>query len=75
MANNKLIQTLAVDIGGSGIKVMVLDEEGNPLTERDRVETPQPAKPDAVIAAIVGWLRARNTIASPWVFLVLSKLV
>lgn len=54
MAENKLIQTLAVDIGGSGIKVMVLDEKGNPVTERDRVETPQPANPEAVIAAIVG---------------------
>ncbi|SRR5579883_2146384 len=50
----KLPLTLAVDIGGSGIKVMVLDTEGNPITERDRVETPRPAKPDAVIAAIVG---------------------
>jgi polyphosphate glucokinase len=46
------IRTLTVDIGGSGIKVMVLDEAGNPLTERSRVETPQPPKPDAVIDAI-----------------------
>jgi polyphosphate glucokinase len=46
------VSTLTVDIGGSGIKVMVLDEVGNPLTERSRVETPQPPKPDAVIDAI-----------------------
>ena len=46
------IRTLTVDIGGSGIKVMVLDEAGNPLTERSRVETPQPPKPDAVLDAI-----------------------
>lgn len=46
------IRTLTVDIGGSGIKVMVLDEAGNPLTERTRVATPQPPKPDAVIDAI-----------------------
>lgn len=44
--------TLAVDIGGSGIKVMVLDETGQPVTERNRVETPQPPKPEVVIAAI-----------------------
>ncbi|MBD3885109.1 ROK family protein [Phormidium tenue FACHB-886] len=50
----KSLQTLAVDIGGSGIKVMVLDEQGNPLSERDRVETPQPAIPNAVISAIAG---------------------
>ncbi|MCU0524320.1 MAG: ROK family protein [Elainella sp. Prado103] len=48
------IKTLAVDIGGSGIKVMILDEQGNPLTERERVETPNPATPDAVIHAIMG---------------------
>lgn len=49
---NGSIRTLSVDIGGSGIKVMVLDEAGNPVTERSRVETPQPPKPDAVIDAI-----------------------
>lgn len=49
---NGSIRTLSVDIGGSGIKAMVLDEAGNALTERSRVETPQPPKPDAVIDAI-----------------------
>lgn len=46
------IRTLSVDIGGSGIKVIVLDTNGNPQTERARQETPQPAQPEAVIAAI-----------------------
>src|SRR6478672_7494819 len=46
------IRTLAVDIGGSGIKVIVLDENGNPLTERSRVATPEPAKPEPIIDAI-----------------------
>ncbi|NET13528.1 MAG: ROK family protein, partial [Okeania sp. SIO1H6] len=32
----KTIQTLAVDIGGSGIKVIVLDETGEPITKRSR---------------------------------------
>jgi polyphosphate glucokinase len=45
-------QTLAVDIGGSGIKVMVLDEEGIPLTERDRRDTPSLATPSAVITIV-----------------------
>ncbi|MBV8884791.1 MAG: ROK family protein, partial [Chroococcidiopsidaceae cyanobacterium CP_BM_RX_35] len=53
MNQENSIQTLAVDIGGSGIKVMVLDQGGHPQTERSRVETPRPAHPDAVIAAIV----------------------
>lgn len=46
------IHTLAVDIGGSGVKVMVLDEEGTPLGKRDRLETPQPAYPEPVLQAI-----------------------
>ena len=45
-------RTLAVDIGGSGIKVMVLDDEGKPQTERSRLETPQPPKPEPVLEAI-----------------------
>lgn len=49
---DKSKKTLAVDIGGSGIKVIVLDEDGNPRTERARIATPQPPKPDAVIAVI-----------------------
>lgn len=51
--SNKSVRTLAVDIGGSGIKVMVLDETGNPLSDRSRLKTPQPAKPQPVIATIV----------------------
>lgn len=50
---NGAIRTLSVDIGGSGVKVMVLDITAKPLTERARTETPQPAKPEAVIDAIV----------------------
>ena len=48
------IRTLSVDIGGSGIKTIVLDEAGKPVTERLRVDTPHPATPRAVIAKIVG---------------------
>ena len=52
MEENKDTRTLSIDIGGSGIKMMVLDISGTPQTERARQETPQPAKPEAVIAAI-----------------------
>lgn len=44
--------TLAVDIGGSGIKTIVLNPAGEPLSERLREKTPDPAKPDAVVAVI-----------------------
>ena len=52
MQSNKDLRTLAVDIGGSGIKAIVLDTSGNPQTERSRVETPQPALTQPVISAI-----------------------
>lgn len=52
-AGAKSLKTLAVDIGGSGIKVMVLDENGKPLTERARQETPRPAKPAPILKIIV----------------------
>jgi polyphosphate glucokinase len=44
--------TLAVDVGGSGIKTIVLDELGQPQTERLRIDTPQPATPDRLIPVI-----------------------
>ncbi|WP_414585600.1 ROK family protein [Scytonema sp. PCC 10023] len=50
---NGAIRTLSVDIGGSGVKVLVLDITGKPLTERARTQTPQPPKPQVVIDAIV----------------------
>src|SRR5712692_7111900 len=46
--------TLAIDIGGTGIKALVLSATGKPLTERARVKTPRPATPGAVINTIVG---------------------
>ncbi|HEY2663941.1 MAG TPA: ROK family protein [Candidatus Binataceae bacterium] len=44
--------TLAVDIGGTGIKVEVLNAGGEPVTERAKLPTPHPATPDSVIAII-----------------------
>ena len=47
------VRTLAVDIGGTGLKALVLDERGDRLTERVRVETPHPATPEAIVTALV----------------------
>jgi polyphosphate glucokinase len=49
---NTSAKTLTIDIGGSGVKVMVLDAMGQPLTERSRVDTPNPPTQEAVIDAI-----------------------
>jgi polyphosphate glucokinase len=44
---------LGVDIGGSGIKGAIVDTvKGELVTERYRIETPQPATPEAVAAAL-----------------------
>ena len=44
---------LGVDIGGSGIKGAIVDTvKGELVTERHRIETPQPATPEAIAAAL-----------------------
>jgi polyphosphate glucokinase len=52
MAKNDRPHTLAIDIGGTGLKALVLDLTGKPLTERARVETPHPATPKQVLTAL-----------------------
>ncbi len=54
------MKTLAIDIGGSGIKALLLDEEGNPLGERDRVKTPKPATPEAVMSLVKELAQRQN---------------
>jgi polyphosphate glucokinase len=57
---DRAIRTLAVDIGGTGIKVIVLDGAGKPLTDRVRVKTPQPATPSAIMNVIEGLAKAEG---------------
>lgn len=45
-------RTLAIDIGGTGIKALTLDAAGKPLNERTRIATPQRATPKAVIEIV-----------------------
>ena len=42
-------KTLAFDIGGSGLKATVLDGHGKMLTDRVRVDTPQPCPPGVLL--------------------------
>lgn len=46
------MRTLCIDIGGTGIKAMILDAAGAPVSERVRKPTPRPAVPDALIAVL-----------------------
>lgn len=49
---SKSISTLAIDVGGSGIKALVLDSNGNPINERTRIETPYPCPPELFLSLI-----------------------
>lgn len=44
--------TLSIDIGGTGIKMMVLDAHGKPISERFRALTPAGPTPARVIAVL-----------------------
>ena len=49
-------RTLVIDIGGTGLKMIVLDDVGHPMTERARELTPKPASPDSVMEVLAGML-------------------
>jgi polyphosphate glucokinase len=49
---NPQLKTLAIDIGGTGVKMIVLDAHGKPVNERLRLPTPDPATPEAVLAQL-----------------------
>ena len=46
------LRTLAIDIGGTGLKMIVLDEAGEPITKRTRRRTPKTATPKAVLKVL-----------------------
>ena len=45
--------TLAIDIGGSGLKALTLDAKGKALVDRIRVPTPYPLPPKRLVAQLV----------------------
>ncbi|WP_232661948.1 ROK family protein [Pseudonocardia sp. TRM90224] len=45
--------TLAIDVGGSGLKATVLSPEGEMLSERERSETPYPCTPPVLLDELV----------------------
>ncbi|HEV3007240.1 MAG TPA: ROK family protein [Pirellulales bacterium] len=46
------LRTLAIDIGGSGLKASLLDEQGEMVSERIRVETPHPCPPEVMVETL-----------------------
>ena len=47
------VRTLAIDVGGSGLKGAVLDTHGEMLTERVRIDTPYPCPPEKLVSSLV----------------------
>jgi polyphosphate glucokinase len=52
-------RTLAIDIGGTGIKMIVLSSAAEPVNERARTLTPHPATPEAVLGVITTMVAAQ----------------
>jgi polyphosphate glucokinase len=52
MARGKL--TLGIDIGATGLKAGIVDEDGTLVVPHARVETPKKGTPDQVLAALAG---------------------
>jgi polyphosphate glucokinase len=53
-------RTLAIDIGGSGIKAVTLDPAGKPLNERIRVATPKHARPKDIVEIVRKLAKAQD---------------
>ncbi len=52
------MKILGIDVGGTGIKGAIVDtKKGELLTERHRIDTPQPATPQAVIDTIIAIIK------------------
>ena len=53
-------KTLTIDIGGSGIKAMVLDVKGNPIGDRTRIPTPRPARRNRILRATLKLVKKQS---------------
>jgi polyphosphate glucokinase len=56
----KVVRTLAIDIGGTGIKTMLLNAQGKPISPRLRLPTPDPSTPKAVLKVIEGMAKQQG---------------
>ncbi len=61
--NNVGLRTLTVDIGGTGIKTLPINDKGEPLAERARLLTPKPSTPDRVLEVIKQMIDAHEPFA------------
>ena len=45
----RTVKTLAIDVGGTGLKASVLDPKGDMMVDRVRVDTPYPCSPELLL--------------------------
>jgi len=60
VSGNNELRTLTIDIGGTGVKMLLIDAQGRAFSERSRELTPKPSTPEAVIAVIRRMLDAQG---------------
>jgi polyphosphate glucokinase len=58
--------TLAIDIGGTGLKASVLDKKGAMTTERVRIETPQPCSPKLIVDTLGALTKQLTDLGQSW---------
>jgi polyphosphate glucokinase len=52
-ASPRRVRTLAIDVGGTGLKASVLDARGRMIVDRLRIGTPYPCPPQVLVKALV----------------------
>jgi polyphosphate glucokinase len=52
LSGPRVPRTLSIDIGGTGLKALILNAAAVPVTDRVRVETPRPATPPRILRAL-----------------------
>lgn len=55
-----IMVTLTIDIGGTGIKMLRIDDRGRPLSNRYRVPTPKAPTPEVIMPAIARMTEAQK---------------
>ncbi len=53
-------RTLAIDIGATGLKMIILDRDGKPMTRRDRELTPRPGRVADVLKVLHSQLQRQG---------------
>lgn len=53
--------TLTIDVGGSNIKAIILQEDGTPASARSQIVTPHPATPEITIAALMDFIATQGS--------------